>query len=178
MALLWHVAASSPQYGENTAFFQFSLWQDPRLRHFAGYSLGASGGKASTTFQNTALSLHLPNPRGGYTDAAHRNAPSREWLFSFPQYSEYIAFLPNFPSAGFMTDHLLGYSFGTSRKHHPLPVAEPNEKPPIPWNRGLNKSEHDRVISHAKRRACYSRRGRTQPDQRGWGIRRPGVLRP
>ena len=130
------------------------------------------------------LSIAQPSPYTCPIQGAAIRMPPAETprhgmrLFSFPQYSEYIAFLPNFPSAGFMTDHLLGCSFGTSRKHQPLPVAEPNEKPPIPWNRGLNKSEHDRAISHAKRRAYYSRRGRTQPDQRGWGIRRPGFLRP
>ena len=139
LALSWHVAASSPQYGENTAFFQFSLWRDPRLGHFAGYSLGASGEK------HQPLSITQPSPYTCPIQGAAIRMPPAETprhgmrLFSFPQYSEYIAFLPNFPSAGFMTDHLLGCSFGTSRKHQPLPVAEPNEKTPCSVEQGAQQ---------------------------------------
>ena len=69
---------------------------------------------------------------------------------------------------------------------HPCPIQRPSaltpsaemEKPPIPWNEGLNRSQYSRTISHAKRRACYSRRGRTRPDQREWGIQRPESPRP
>ena len=69
---------------------------------------------------------------------------------------------------------------------HPCPIQRPSaltpssemEKPPIPWNEGLNRSQYSRTISHAKRRACYSRRGRTRPDQREWEIQRPESPRP
>ena len=49
-----HMVTSSPQYGENTAFFQFSPWRDPRLMPFSGYPFGVSRKKASTVFYNTA----------------------------------------------------------------------------------------------------------------------------
>ena len=40
---------------KNRAFFQFSPWRDPRLRHFSGYPFGASRKKASIIFYNTAI---------------------------------------------------------------------------------------------------------------------------
>ena len=79
------------------------------------------------------------------------------------------------------------------RSHHegrpfpyPCPIQRPStrmssaemEKPPIPWNEGLDRSKYRRIISHAKRRACYSRRGQTRPDQREWGIQQPESPRP
>ena len=39
---------------KNRAFFKFSPWRAPRLRHFSGYPFGVSRKKASTIFYNTA----------------------------------------------------------------------------------------------------------------------------
>ena len=83
-ALLWFVVVSSPQCGENTAFFsgfpfggshgsgilpvvpleleksiglflRFSPWRAPLPRHFSDYPFGISRKKASAIFYNTAF---------------------------------------------------------------------------------------------------------------------------
>ena len=56
------MVVSSPQWGENRAFFQFFPWRNLWLRHFAGYPFGASR-KKHQPFSLTQLkkSTHFCN---------------------------------------------------------------------------------------------------------------------
>ncbi len=107
-----YVVVSSPQCGKNTAFFQFSTWRDPRLRHFSGYPFGASRKKASTIFYSTAFPRGSTMTKLAVLISYNSKVTAEECFGPVMAYVCLIStiwrkiqtFSPAFPLAGFMAE--------------------------------------------------------------------------